>query len=782
MSLPDFPDSVKITYRELVKSFLFAVLLLLAGMTVIPLAFPLFKGDYSAVILDEQGEILRVFLNTAEQWHMPPDEAVPVPAKLVSAVLCFEDKYFYLHGGVNPYALLRAAAQDISSRSTVSGASTLTMQLARLLKPKSRTIFNKLLEIFQALKIEALYSKEQILKLYLDHAPYGGNIIGYRTAALKYFGKWADHLTWGEAALLAILPNAPAVIAPGLDNSRLEEKRNRLLKKMLDLKIIDRETLNISLAEPVPVTIKDFPMSAPHLAAALQLQHQGMYVKTTINKQLQDDLTVLVAQQKEHLGYLGVKNVAVLVVETGSGKVRAYIGSQDFFDRETQGQVDGVMAPRSTGSILKPFLYALCMDEGMILPGSLLKDVETHFGSFSPVNSNFRYSGLVPAREALIRSLNVPAVRLLSEYGLYKFYMFLKRAGMSTLFRPYFDYGLPLIIGGAEATVFDMAALFRGLGNYGTFSPLKLLEGEGDAEKGLSLISPGAAWLVLDILKEVSRPEAEYYWQQYQEQWPLAWKTGTSYGQRDAWSIGVSPQWTIAVWAGNFSGEGNPNLKSGNSAAPLLFNVFNYLPKSREKAHWFARPDTVLTLVKVCKDTGYLATAECPATEYVPAPQFMRSFVPCRYHKTVYVTTDEKYSVCSLCWEPGKYKKVSRLLYPPDVVQYLRTRGQLINRIPPHKPDCPGLVNTKAVQILYPLENSKLWIPRDFYGTYEKITCKVAHRNTNQVVFWYLDSVYIKETTGDHNLALSLDKGWHELLVIDQDGQQDNVKFFVDKF
>ncbi len=788
---------ISVKRRKLLIYLTLSALLLVFIYSIIPCPEPLFPENYSTVVLDANGKILRVFLNEDEQWYFAPNDTLRIPPKLKTAVLQFEDRYFYYHPGINPVSIFRAIYQDIREHRVVSGASTLTMQVARLVRNKPRTFRNKLVEMLMALKIELQYSKDRIFGLYLNHAPYGGNIIGYQAASLKYFGKQPEQLTWGEAATLAVLPNAPGLISPSADSEKLTRKRNWLLKKLLDKKVIGYDTYQTALLEPVPSAVLTFPFHAPHFAQFALEKRAGKsgYIRTTIDLRLQETIGNLVQEHIKYLKGYGIRNAAALVVDTQTGKVRAYVGSQDFFDSTNTGQVDGVHAPRSTGSILKPFLYALSMDEGLVLPQTVIKDVPSYFGSFSPANADEKFNGLVTAREALTRSLNVPAVRLLNAFGIYSFYIFLQSAGLHTLFRTPDDYGLPLILGGAEATVWDLAELYRGLANYGTFSHLQIFEesnlvagsktGESHAQRDgrfksaiTNLISPGACYLTLDILHDLKRPGAEYYWEQYQNQWPLAWKTGTSYGQRDAWAVGVSPQWTIAVWAGNFDGEPNGALTGASCAGPILFNIFNYLPKNVGKS-WFEKPESEMQRVDICGETGFLAGPDCPDVKTVEAPAAMKPLRICPFHKAVYVTLDEKHKVCSLCWESGKYKKISLPFYPPDVAQYLRERGQVLAEIPPHLASCPALAENQPVQIVYPGQNARLWIPRDLDGQMQKITLRVAHRQQNQTIFWYLDNHYLGASEKQHVKALTISAGWHTLEVLDDEGNRDRRRFFV---
>jgi len=752
----------------------------------VPLPSPLFPDAYSTVVLDRRGSLLRAFLNADQQWHFPPDPASPLPDKLRTCILEYEDRTFPYHPGVNPAALARALWTNIASGSVRSGASTITMQVIRLATGNRRTLWNKALEILQAVKLETKYSKEAIFRFYVDHAPYGGNVIGFRAASLRYFGKWPERLTWGEAATLAVLPNSPGLVSPVMNRGDLVRKRNRLLRRLEARGRIDAQTRRLATQEPVPARTVAFFVRAPHFARASRsrLNRRSGRILTTIDGELQAQVARLLARHLDHLRTQGVRNGAAVVVDTRSGEVRAYVGSQDFFDEATGGQNDGVMAARSTGSILKPFLYALAMDEGICLPRTQIRDIPSYFGSFSPANASQTYDGLVTTKEALIRSLNVPASRLLNTYGTYKFYLFLKAAGMTTLFRQADEYGLTLILGGAEARLFDLARLYRGLGNGGRFPALRTLR-EIDSGTDFSsaadtvpLVSPEACYLTLEMLKEVKRPGAEYYWQQYQNQHPIAWKTGTSYGQRDAWSVGVTPEWTIAVWAGNFSGEGNPNIGGASCAAPLMFDVFNTLPKSPSR-RWFRKSDLRFQKIRTCRDTGFAASPHCPDVVLADGPDTPHSLRTCPFHRTITVTLDERHAVCSLCWTPGRYKTVRRLVYSPDITQYLRESGTPVSALPPHLPGCPGRNAPHPLQILYPVREAKLWIPRDFDGTLQHVTLRVAHRSERQTVYWYLDDVYLGQTRGSHKLPIKPTRGWHDLEVVDGDGRRARRRFFV---
>ena len=721
--------------------------------------------------------MLRVFLNSEEQWCFPDDAQLKRSAKLETAVLEYEDVHFYRHPGINPLRVLMAIWQNATSDQIVSGASTITMQVARMSGRRPRTYSSKLIEILVALKLEFRYSKNEILRLYLNHAPYGGNIIGFQAAALRYFSKIPQQLTWSEAALLAVLPNAPGLMSPDVNPGQLRNKRDRLLQKLNAEGHIDDESLELALIEPLPEGSIPFKTLAAHAARRLKFQHapDGGILQSTLNRNIQHMAEEETQYHQNDLMRQGIMNSAAIIVDTRTGAIRAYVGSQDFFDLENKGQVDGVIAPRSSASTLKPLLYGAAIDDGIIMPTTQLRDVPSYYGSFSPSNADEQFDGVVIAEEALVRSLNVPAVRLLYTYGVHPFYLMLKSAGISTLFRQAQEYGLPLILGGAEVNLLELAGMFRSFSD-GTYQPLHILS-DTDLPDKEPILSPMASWLTLEMMREVKRPGAEYYWDRFENQWPLAWKTGTSYGQRDGWAVGVSPQWTIGVWVGNFDGKGNSNLGGAKSAGPLLFKLFSKLEKDPDLA-WFDKPEG-LKPIDICRETGFLATADCPHPEVHEAPDNMKPLRLCPFHQRVFLSGDKQKQVCSLCWEGEEHVMESELIYPPDIVQHLRERGHITNSLPPHKPSCPARREALAVQIVYPKQNARVILPVDFGGELQKLTLRAAHRESDRRLYWYLDERYLGETRKRHDQAVEVPSGWHTLEVVDEIGQWDQLRFYV---
>lgn len=759
-------------------AFLIFILLCLV-IWLWPVSAP-FKQDYSVVVCDDKNEVLSIYLNKKEQWHFAPDSTQAIPTKLYQAILHYEDRYFESHLGINPISIIKALYHNLKQRRIVSGASTITMQVARMSNPQPRTFFNKIKEMIHAVRLERVYSKEALFKLYINHAPYGGNIVGYKAAAWHYFGIAPNKLTWAQAATLAVLPNAPAQLTPKKNPMRLREKRNRLLYTLYAHNIISKTRLTLALAEPIPTQSYPFPKKAPHFSHFVKgKKPQKFYHYTTLNSAIQSRGTQILEPHKQLLQNEGIHNVAAIIADSKTGAVLGYWGSQDFWQKEFNGMVDGVQAPRSSGSVLKPFLYALAMDEGLIAPLSKMHDIPSYFTTFAPRNADKEFRGLVRAEQALIRSLNIPAVRLLNSFGYNRFYYFLKQAGLKNLFREPDAYGLPLILGGAEITLWDLAQLYTALAGNGTFSSLTYTKKEQKKVLANQLISPGAISLTRKILKDVKRPGNEFYWEQYNSNWPMAWKTGTSYGHRDAWAVGVSPQYTIAVWVGNFSGAPNPGLSGAKSAGPILFNLFNSLPKE-SRLRWFKQNITALKQVELCSWSGFSAGENCVQTSTKEMPVGSKPLPICPWHKKIFLDKEKQYEVCSRCWGSQPYQVVKKLQVNAEVLKFLPENSLTMHTML-HNPACPAVNPQPAISIIYPAPNTHVFIPRDYSGGYQKMTVQAAHQQKNSTIYWYLDERYIGKTHSKHVMGIIPENGKHTLVLVDAQGNKVERVFYTRK-
>lgn len=696
-----------------------ASLLLLGYLFCLPR--DLFKGvSYSTVVESAEGDLLGARISDDGQWRFPPCDTVP--ARFATALVQFEDRHFRWHPGVNPLSLLRAARDNFRSGHVVSGGSTITMQVIRLSRQRERTVWQKLIESVLATRLELRCSKRKILALYASHAPFGGNVVGLEAASWRYFGRPASELSWGESATLAVLPNAPSTMHPGRGREELLQKRNRLLKRLLEHGDISPETFAASCEEPLP----DAPLPLPSLASHyVERCPKGMRTRTGIPLALQRSVEAAVNRRSDALAKEGVADMAAVVIDNATGIIISYVGNASQ-ERERPGrQVDVACSPRSTGSILKPFLYAAALQDGIILPRTLLPDIPVNLSGFAPQNFDRQYYGAVPADEALSRSLNIPSVFLLRQYGIPRFWSVLRDAGLSTVTQAPEHYGLSLILGGAEARLDEITAAYSAF-----------VRGEAPFS------DPLARWYTFEALKEVNRPD-QLDWRLIRSVRKAAWKTGTSYGFRDAWAVGMTPAYTIGVWAGNAQGQGVPGLTGARAAGPLMFDILNLLPYSDE---WFSLPDGGCW-AEVCTDSGHLAGPDCPK-ELMQIPAAGLDSDPCPYHGS------------------GEF------VLPPAMEWYYR----------PNHPEYTGAKRPSAaaaVQFIYPQNGAVLTLPRQLSGSVDGLVFRVAHHRQDATLWWHLDRTYIGETTFRHELLLAPSPGSHTLTVVDQDGATASVRFMV---
>ncbi len=722
--------------------------------------------NYSTVILDEKGDYLRVYLDSNEQWHLLYNDTIP--DKLKTSILKFEDERFYSHPGINPFSLVRALYSNIKEGRVVSGGSTITMQTARLFLNKDRTLINKIREAFIALKLELFYTKDEILLMYLNNAPYGSNIVGIRSAAYKYYGKVLEQLTWAEAALFAVLPNNPSNLYPGRNSQKLKEKRDRLLSTLMNQGYINQQQLENSKREAIPTSHYSFPFIAPHLGDKLKQGSKDEY-KTTISKDLQLKIESLALNEGAYLSSMGIKNIAILVSNTQTHEVKAYIGSQAYFSSSTNGFVDGIQALRSSASILKPFIYGYALEKGLITPNSLIEDINKSYGILLPKNFDKKYRGITNVTEALQKSLNIPAYEVTQRIGVYDAVSVLKSVGMKSLFREPSSYGLSICIGGAETNLWDLSEMYQTLGNYGKYSGLKLLQNDKSNEKK-TLLSPAASYQILDILKGVKKPAP--FMTEFSN---FSWKTGTSNGFRDAWAVGLDPQWTIAVWAGNFTGEGNPHLSGREIAGSILFKVLETLPNNNNP--FFVKPWDDFKQIPVCAVSGFSPSKYCQDTLWIDVPQTAFLLPKCSYHKQIIVDEKESMQVCSNCWKIISHKAIRVLDYPPTVDYYLQEAGTSYPEIPAHNPDCSMISSNSELIIKYPIPNSHIYLPVDLSGKLNYFQAEAY--TSDEIIYWFLDDTFLAQTNGVHKLDITTSPGKKVLFLVTSQGLSKKIYFEI---
>ena len=735
----------------------------------------LFHVPYSTVVTDRNEELLGARIASDGQWRFPPRNTTP--EKIKECLITFEDKHFYHHWGVNPFAIGRAFYQNVKNKRIVSGGSTLTMQTIRLARNESRTFREKLIEMIWATRLEFRASKEEILSMYISHAPFGGNVVGLDAAAWRYFGHSADDLSWAESAMLAVLPNAPAMIHLSKGRKTLLDKRNRLLKQLLEKKTIDSSTYELAISEPLPDEPHALPQIAPYLVSRFYQERNGEYSRSTINKGIQTQVEDLAERWSNEFGRSDIRNLAILVIDIPSNQVVAYCGNVHFDRKQGGNQVDVIQAPRSTGSILKPFLYYAMLQEGSLLPDMLLPDVPVNINGFTPQNFSMQFEGAVPASEALARSLNIPAVTMLQRYGVPKFHSFLQQIGLKTINRSSSHYGLSLILGGAEATLWDVTNAYAMMGRSLLQLPQRscsLLLPTSRITESTDPFQPGAVWQTFDALKEVNRPE-EIDWKSIPSMQTIAWKTGTSYGFRDAWAVGVTPRYAVGVWVGNATGEGKPGLVGAQTAGPVLFDIFNLLPSSS----WFTRPAGIFVEAEVCRKSGHLKGRFCDETDtLLVLPAGLRTEA-CPYHHLVTLSADESQRIYENCANTEPTLRKSWFTLPPVWEWYYKQHHPEYKPLPPFKAGC-GEDTFQPMQFIYPPMNARINLPTQLDGSKGFLTVELAHNNPNATVFWHLDETYQAQTQDFHKISLQPAAGKHSLTAVDGEGNTISTTFFVE--
>ena len=849
------------------KKKIFWLLPLLTIITLFMLAnwcFPLPKARLhpptSRIVLDRNGEWLRAFLAEDGMWRIAvssqqegivkrkplTDSRQPIANShlLHQAILTSEDRWFYYHYGINPVSIVTALYDNLKAGEVVRGGSTITMQLARLMEPKARNIPNKFIEMFRALQLEHAYSKSEILTFYFNMLPYGGNIVGTAAASRFYFNKPQHALSLGEAALLAAIPNSPERLRPDRFPENARKAREKVLNRLLAHQQISKQQWQEALREPIPQKRHLPPFKAPHLARMLVKENRWHTkattdgrIYTTIDGKVQETAVRILreyldAERKPSLrGSHSTSTGAIIVMDTQNRHVLAMVGSHHFFDRMASGQINGTLAPRSPGSALKPFVYALAMEQGLVTPETLLFDVPVTYAGYEPVNYDGKYNGYVSARQALARSLNVPAVNLNARLKNVTLHAFLKQAGISTL-APAQKYGLSMVLGGCEVNLLELTTLYAGLANMGEFGPYQLTlprnshqknsyqpsaisrHSQEEYERSIPLnrqptpeserserpeshfsqrlLRKETSFIITEMLTHsrlptntVKNPEA---FERTINLPKIAWKTGTSYGHRDAWCIGYSPTLTIGVWLGNFNGKGAPMLSGTDAATPILFALFSALT-GQDTHRWFTKPERLKTR-QVCALSGALVSPHCPTHKddvYIPG---ISSVAVCAIHKRIYVDEATGYSLCSHCRnlptpdsneEHGSHAAARTSLtdvqakifeeWPADAATWLAENGFAVSVLPEHNPLCTGTIAGDAPIILSPAADTVYYIREGVPLENQKIRLIASASNRTQDLFWFLDGELIFHGNAGKQYWLTPVRGKHVLTCVDAEGR-----------
>ncbi len=741
------------------------------------------KIEYSTIITDSKREVIHAFLTKDEKWRMKTDldEISPL---LRQTIVAKEDKYFFYHPGINPLAIGKAAIKNIFRMKRTSGASTITMQVAKALEPKSRTYINKLIEIFRAFQLEWKYSKDEILQLYLNIVPYGGNIEGVKSASILYFKKNPDHLSLAEITALSIIPNRPSSLIIGRNNDLIVQERNRWLKKFANDKVFTSKQIEDALQEPLTASRGTVPKMIPQLAYKLKKQG-GDIIRTNIETNTQLKVEKLVSDYSRNLSLKNIRNASVVIINNQTHEVMTYVGSANFYDTIDGGQVNGPCAIRQPGSTLKPLLFGLCIDEGLITPKAVINDVAVNYDGYAPENYDKQFNGYVTMEYALEHSLNIPAVKALGMLGKDKFIHKLAQCDFTQIKKDQKKLGLSMILGGCGTSLEELTGLYTIFANEGKFvkpaivdiprSTVDRNETTSDRPRltepsGVTILSPAATFMINETLSKVNRPDFPLNWQSTERMPKIAWKTGTSYGRRDAWSIGYNKHYTVGVWVGNFSGLGIPEISGANVATPLLFKIFNTIDYDSDQ-EWFEQPKDCDSRI-VCSETGLLPRDHCTHTVIDYFIPLVSNTQTCNNIQELMISSEEKISFCKTCMPDAGYKKKMYKIISPDMQAYFEERNIAYEKVPMHNPDCEKIFREGAPAITSPRNGSEYLISKK---NPEALQLSTNTGNDVTKVYWYINNRFYKASDAKTKQFFIPDEGPVKISCTDDKGRNRDI-------
>ncbi|MBP5420334.1 MAG: penicillin-binding protein 1C [Bacteroidales bacterium] len=770
-------------FRYPLIAFAFIALVFVCIYVCIPR--PLFSQPTSTVVLDCNGNILAARIATDEQWRFA--EVDTLSQKYIDCLIAYEDRRFRWHLGIDVVAICRALVTDIRAGKIEEGGSTITMQLARIARGnRPRTIGQKIIEALWAIGIECTYSKEDILQLYASHAPFGGNVVGIDAAAWRYFGHSHSELSWAESATLAVLPNSPALVHISKSRELLKKKRDALLKNIYENGTISYDDYLLAIDEPLPERPFQIENSNQQIIDRLAKNHKGQTITTTIDGALQQRVQAIANAYQHRYSVNYINDIGILVANVHTGEVLAYVGNASA--RSATNFVDMISAERSTGSTLKPFLYASMLTNGEITPSMIIADTPLDIHGFAPQNYNHTFNGAVGADKAIRQSLNVPLVRMLNMHDIGRFMNDLRSLGMTTLHFSSDHYGAALILGGAEGSLWDLVGMYASMarrlinyidnGNkYATtdIHPLTLTGNlPPSAENPTNLPDAASIWYTLEAMSGLNRPEEEAEWQQFSSSKRIAWKTGTSYGSRDAWAIGVTRDYAVGVWVGNATGEGRFGLTGVGNAGPVMFDVFSGLPQSE----WFTTPLDDMDPMLICRQSGCIASDACAQVDTVLLPRNCVQTPVCKYCRLVHLSPDGRWQVNSSCMDMHDIHTTSWFVLSPSMEYFYRLTHADYKPLPPLRSDC-ATNQRNNIEIIYPEQGKSIVLPRDFDGQIQSIVCRAADQQSHATIFWHLDEEYLGETHGVHEICIAPQLGKHTLTIVDNYGNTTNAQFVV---
>ncbi len=736
----------------------------------------------STVVAYRDGSAAHVFLAPDDRWRIPVALQDVDPA-YVDALLRYEDKRFHQHPGVDPVAVGRAVVVNASHGRVMTGASTITMQLVRMLEPRPRSLTSKVIEAHRALTLELSLSKEEILAAYLTFAPYGRNVEGIEAASLAYFGHSANALSADEIATLLAVPQNPNIRYPHPDNrQRLTEARDDIASFLLETGgLLPRENGSVAMtleevaAAPVPGRLTPFPREAPHLAERLAGRHApGRRIPTTLDRGIQQMVAELVAHERVALERSGVNNGAVVVVHSESREIRALVGNLDYWNGEA-GRIDATRVPRSPGSALKPFLYALAIDQGTAHPAHLVRDVPRSWGAYTPANYTKSFRGLVRLETALSESLNLPFVALLHDVGVESFLGRLRAMGVESLRQEPGFYGLSLIAGGIELTPLEIANLYATLANDGAYVPIAVEPAERPGPAGV--FSPEAAFLTSRTLRIKDRPDFPSRRMFSGVPSGIAWKTGTSFGHRDAWAAGFGPEHTAVVWLGNLDYRPARKLVGSEAAGPLLFDVLEAV--DQRHAAFEPEPPAGLTRVEVCRYSGHLPSEACPHRVHVDAPVSKVPIETCPFHQRLAIDTATGEALTPGCRTGRNWEERDFLVWPATVRRFLADRHGDLPAPPAYAQGCVPSGSREPPVILSPQQGQVSLLIPGVDPSDQEIPLAAEIDRPDARLSWFVDGAFLATAEVEERVWWTPTPGRHRLVVVDDSGQKATREFSV---
>ncbi len=763
--------------RRLLLAILTFTVVLLAALWLVPLPDRV-KVDYSVTVYSDEGVLMRPYLAPGDVWRFPIS-IDRLPPFAIPALLAREDKRFYDHFGVDPIAVVRAIRQNFSSGRVISGASTITMQLARLLEPRGRSLTSKLIEAFRALQLELRVGKEEILRLYLSYAPYGGNIEGISAASYVYFGHAPEELSAAEMAVLLLLPQSPSRWG-GYSRNQWLAARNRVLDELLAKNVITARQHRQSREESIPLSRRSLPLRAPHFSDYLRDRFPEEHeIHATLSMDVQRVVERVAARIRPEYEALGVHNVSILVVENRTRKLRAAVGNFDYLDHHDGQSFNSFDVPRSPGSTLKPFLYAMAIERGLLLPQTLLRDVPVRYNGYEPGNFSGQYVGLITAEKALSQSLNVPFVRLLKKVGMDYFLEYLEQ-GVPWRFDRDAGLGLSIIIGGVELTPLQLIQPYVNLAQKGVAAPVRIVDsGEEPVER--PWLSEGAVALLEQALSRRDRPDFPVRKKFSRFNPDIRWKTGTSQGRRDAWSIGYNQRYTTLVWFGNMDQDSSPFLTGADAAAPVMFEVLEALhgQKSVSEPRMFDEEEFVD--IEVCSFSGDTPTRDCPNTRKVTALKRSPLLGSCRFHHRALVDKESGLRVMKGCDSGKQTAQIHVLQLPPLVRRWYGGEFGSAMMMPAYHPDC-SIVSTEKgrLTIVQPKDNEEYILLPSFGASEALVSVDIESSAGLDKAVCFLNG---KQTRADSitgaGHVLRLPEGDYHLFCSNDHGASDETSFFV---